>query len=575
MERSGHLVTYVQPGDAFQQVGPHEFVIDPKLYGNYSRLLNTVSTIDRRVKRVLHCWTLATGADKPFESTQQIGFYSLLFLSQALGRHAITESVRIDVVASETQDVLGIEPLCPAKATVRAPVLVIPQEYPHILCQHLDVSARELDGDSGWLVDTILQELANESPGCEAAVRGRSRWVRTFERLWLSSEKTQANDETGAWLVIGGLGQIGLTIAGWIVHTKRTPVILVGRSELPSADEWDSWLRERDADDPTSQRITAIKQLSESGVSVTVATADVADESALRRVAQLAVEQHGSIGGIVHSAGVVDSRIIHYTSPADCERQFRAKVAGIEAVAKVAKEFRVPKCLVNSSLASILGGLGFCGYTASNLYLDCFLHQQNRLGTTSWLGVNWDGWLFSDVAATMQGDPAVQLTLTPDEGFACLDHVDGTKGLQQVIVSTGDIDARLNAWVRRERIDENQPAEDDRKPRTRHPRPGNLSSLYVVPASVTEKTIAAVWEELLGIDQIGANDNYIELGGHSLLAGQIISRIRDQLETPISIRSLFEFPSVAQLAMHVEAVRLTFDDGHDEASDEDYIEVEF
>jgi hypothetical protein len=78
---------------------------------------------------------------------------------------------------------------------------------------------------------------------------------------------------------------------------------------------------------------------------------------------------------------------------------------------------------------------------------------------------------------------------------------------------------------------------------------------------------------MLGIDQIGVNDDYIELGGHSLLAGQIIGRLRERLKTPLSIRALFEFPTIAQLSLHAEAIRLTFAD--EDPAGENRVEVAF
>jgi acyl transferase domain-containing protein/acyl carrier protein len=575
LSQQGFDVNYIQSGEEFQQISENEFVLNPRLYGNYSQLLNTLSGANRRVDRILHCWTMCPGSAFAFELNQDLGFYSLLFLSQALGRRAVTDSVRIDVVSCEVQDVLGTETLCPAKATLRAPLLVIPQEYPHISCQHMDLDIEDIDRHRNWIVQSVLEELSYDNPGGETVLRGQTRWVRSFESLALPDVEKVKPEAEGVWIVIGGFGQIGLTIASWIAYSKKAPVILVSRSETPDSGEWDTWLQDHDAADPTSQRILAAKQLMDAGIAVSCESADVSDEPALRQVAERAVQRHGSIEGIVHSAGVVDNRIIHYTSPADCAKQFRAKVAGIEALAKLVDEFSVPICLVNSSLSSVLGGLGFCGYTASNVYLDAYLRLQNRQGKTRWIGVNWDGWLFPDIAEIMKDDPALQLTLTPDEGFTCLERIAGTTGLNQVVVSTGDLNKRLEAWVFRQQIEQFISGEDNSDSQSQHPRPGNLSSVYVAPNNDTEKIVVGVWEELLGIEGIGANDNYIELGGHSLLAGQIIGRLRDRLKTPISIRSLFEFPTVSELSLHVEAVRLTFDDGDDDSSSEERTEVEF
>ena len=80
-----------------------------------------------------------------------------------------------------------------------------------------------------------------------------------------------------------------------------------------------------------------------------------------------------------------------------------------------------------------------------------------------------------------------------------------------------------------------------------HARP-NLSTQFVAPRSQTEKTIAEIWEQILGVSPIGVNDKFFELGGHSLLAIQLISRLRETLNVELSAQRLFEKPTVAELA---------------------------
>ncbi len=585
LRSNGDRAICVRPGNEFQRHGRDEVTIPPNLFGGYSQLFKEVVPPGAPLDRVLHLWTL-TGADASpgFDRAQQLGFYSLMLLAQALGRQPTLGAVQMEIVSDGVQDVTGLEWLCPGKMTVRAPALVAPQEYPNLCCRHIDVEYDDSKGRA-WLVEQLLAEFAGPLADSEIAFRGRRRWVRSYQQLPLPQTKpvevslppahTGANgrgaDRLGAWLILGGLGQIGLAVAGWLAMTRRPPLVLLGRSEFPPREAWDDWLSERDADDPTSRRIVGLRQFVAAGCDVQVISADVADIESLRRAAQFALRRYGAIEGIVHSAGVVESRIIHYTSPTDCERQFHAKTRGLHALAAVAEEFHVPLCLVNSSLSSVLGGLGFCAYAASNLYMDAFLQKQNRTSSTRWIGVNWDGWLFPDVAAVMGDDSSVRLTLTPQEGIECLERIAALRHGGQVIISTGDLTERHRLWVRRQEIEQSQESQLSRAP-SRHPRPTNITAPYVAPRSEVECAIAEVWEQLLGIDGIGVHDNYLALGGHSLLAGQIVSRLKDRLKVPLSIRSLFEFPTIEKIATHVAAVRLTLGLDSDEPSER--IEVE-
>jgi non-ribosomal peptide synthase protein (TIGR01720 family) len=70
----------------------------------------------------------------------------------------------------------------------------------------------------------------------------------------------------------------------------------------------------------------------------------------------------------------------------------------------------------------------------------------------------------------------------------------------------------------------------------------------VAPRTATERVLARVWSELLGVGEVGTTDNFFALGGHSLLATQIVSRVRDTLQVELPVRALFEGPTVAELA---------------------------
>ena len=70
---------------------------------------------------------------------------------------------------------------------------------------------------------------------------------------------------------------------------------------------------------------------------------------------------------------------------------------------------------------------------------------------------------------------------------------------------------------------------------------------FLAPRTPFEKEVAAIWAEVLGLDQVGIHDNFQELGGDSLLASRVISRVIDTRKVELPIRSLFESPTVANM----------------------------
>jgi amino acid adenylation domain-containing protein len=76
---------------------------------------------------------------------------------------------------------------------------------------------------------------------------------------------------------------------------------------------------------------------------------------------------------------------------------------------------------------------------------------------------------------------------------------------------------------------------------------------YVAPQGELERRIAAVWRELLQLSRVGVNENFFEIGGHSLLLTRMHERLREVLGREVSMIDLFQYPTVATLAQHLEA----------------------
>jgi thioester reductase-like protein len=90
---------------------------------------------------------------------------------------------------------------------------------------------------------------------------------------------------------------------------------------------------------------------------------------------------------------------------------------------------------------------------------------------------------------------------------------------------------------------------------TRHARPANLRNPYVPPATDPERRLAEVWQDVLGIEQVGVHDSFFDLGGHSLLAPQLLIKVRAAFGVDFPMRHLFETPTVAAMVPALELLR--------------------
>ncbi len=82
-----------------------------------------------------------------------------------------------------------------------------------------------------------------------------------------------------------------------------------------------------------------------------------------------------------------------------------------------------------------------------------------------------------------------------------------------------------------------------------------LDQGFVEPRTEIEELVAQVWREVLKVEKIGVYDNFFELGGHSLLATRVLARLRSNFNVDLPLRKLFESPTVAGLAEHIDFLR--------------------
>jgi surfactin family lipopeptide synthetase A len=83
-----------------------------------------------------------------------------------------------------------------------------------------------------------------------------------------------------------------------------------------------------------------------------------------------------------------------------------------------------------------------------------------------------------------------------------------------------------------------------------------IKTAFVPPRTPTEKFISEIWAQLLGLSQVGIHDNFFELGGHSLLAYQVISRLNQAYRVDLAMRSIFEAPTIANLALSITNLQM-------------------
>ncbi|QMS92041.1 SDR family oxidoreductase [Nostoc edaphicum CCNP1411] len=564
LEQYGHDVIIVKIAEQFAQLNDREYTINPQQPGDYNALLEALQVQDLTPQAFAHFWSVTPNATLPsnkspdefFEDCQNLGFYSLMFLAKALAERNMTEPIKLMVVTSDVHDVTGDERLCPEKITVLGSCKVIPQEYPNIACYSFDVVLPEF-GTTGSqkLIDNLLAEFTAQPTDLIVAYRGHHRWVQTFEAVRLEERitgKTRLRKE-GVYLITGGLGKVGLALAEFLAQTVQAKLILLGRKGLPEKNQWCQWLTNHDEQDHVSQQIRRVQALEALGAEVLVISADVVNEQQMQNAIAIATERFGKIHGVIHAAGNLKAVLhsIQQTSKAEVQKQFEPKVYGVFLLDKLFQGKELDFCLLTSSLASVLGGLGFISYTAANLFMDAFVHKHNQItNSCPWFSVNWDDW---GIREEQQDTDIEQILpkffMTPKKGVETFRRVLSMSKVSQVVVSTGDLQARIDQWIKLESLRDTE-FSNQANLFSSYQRP-NLHTVYVAPRNEVEQTVVNIWQEVLHIQDLGIHDNFFELGGHSLLLIQVHSKMQKIFQRDLSYVEMFQYPTISQMSKYL------------------------
>ncbi|HXU31201.1 MAG TPA: amino acid adenylation domain-containing protein [Thermoanaerobaculia bacterium] len=472
--------------------------------------------------RVIHLANVTAGSADSVEAALDRAFHELAALARAYGEKG--RPLDLTVVADGLCDIAGEGRIEPVKSALLGLVRALPLESPGTTCRALDVLA----GDPERLTASLPAELdrtTTADPDHDfslVALRGGRRFVRAVEKLTEEGGTAAAGlREGGVVLVTGGMSGLGLEIAGHLARTRGAKLVLVGRT---------------------------LKSTPLEGPEVLTLAVDVADPAAMRWAVERAIERFGALHGVIHAAGVAGGGVVQLRERAAAAAVLAPKVEGTFALAAAVSVLpALDLFVVCSSLAALLGGAGQSDYAAGNAVLDAFAESERAAGHRV-LSIDWDAWREVGMAARVH--PEGTDGLATAEGLAAFDRAVAS-GHARVVVSTRDV-AALRARFRP--AAEPAAVSSEAAPphqAAAHERPA-LATPYLAPRDATERALAAVWQEVLGVGPIGVHDDFTELGGHSLLALQVVARIRRDLSAELPLAALFEAPTIARLALRIQ-----------------------
>src|SRR6056297_1083718 len=222
---------------------------------------------------------------------------------------------------------------------MQGPVRVIPREFAGIRCKLVDVaSPLAAKGQQlAHLRDLMLEELMAEPSDCIAAWRGERRYEEVYRPAALPAVDEGAlplrND--GTYMITGGFGGIGLTLAEDLVRRHGARIVLVARTPLPPRSDWEAYKFRHGSHAPVSRRIAAVEKLENLGGQVMVVVADVSNVEEMRGALEQVQLRFGEVNGLIHAAGMIADAPIAGKTPDQIEDVFTPKIHGTEVLSRL------------------------------------------------------------------------------------------------------------------------------------------------------------------------------------------------------------------------------------------------
>ncbi len=561
LEQLNQDVITVRVGDKFTIRGKSEYTINPKNNQDYDILFQEIFRENKLPKTIVHLWNVTAICNQDLEievadKAQETGFYSLLFIAQALGKRETTDDFKITVISNNLQPVTGSEVLCPEKATLLGPIKVISQEYANINCRSIDVI---LPPNGSWqeekLLENLLAELTVDNSEKLIAYRGLNRWVQSFEPVRFDKAKIEKPQlrEKGVYLITGGLGGIGLVLAEYLARTLQAKLLLVGRSALPKKDEWLQWLATHDETDSISCKIRKVQEFEDLGAEVLAIAADVTNVEQMQSAIAQAQKQFGQLNGVIHAAGVPGGGVIQRKTQEEAESILAPKVKGTLIIDAIVKDIELDFFILASSNSSIVAEFGQVDYCAANAFLDTFAHYNSAKQSRFTTSINWDTWQEVGMAVNTELPQRLQELrlenlkqgILPNEGIDIFLRILGNP-IPQVVISTSDLLDVLKQYNSYNNTQTIEFLETVNQSKLKYPRP-ELNNDYVAPRNKNEQKLVEIWQDVIGIDRIGIYDNFFELGGDSLVGIQLMTIVNKVFNSNLSIAKLYECPNISSM----------------------------
>ncbi|HEX2925510.1 MAG TPA: amino acid adenylation domain-containing protein [Ruminiclostridium sp.] len=420
----------IKLGTCSRQESPNSLEIDMRNQEDWEAGINRIPVIDR----VYFLGGLAAQCSdyepdqKVFEDSQEFGIYSIFRLVKALGRHkGLSNEFKLKAVAT------GLYPENKGSiseafsASIDGFLRVVSKEYPAWQVTCLGADLQEETSNTKLSPNSWIMYLYNEPAhrNSEAvSIRRGVRYVRMLEPAIIPAVKEPSVRRGGVYVILGGMGGIGLKLAEFLAEKAKAKLALIGRREL---------------DTDIEKQIEVLKSM---GAEVMYIRGDSNDRNSLETAIERIRSEYGNINGAFHSALELHDTSIDKMDENTFRRAYEIKAAGCFNFWSVLKNEPLDFIVFFSSVQSIFGGIGQANYVAGCAFEDALSLALNYKSNYSVKVINWGKWGKVGAVAGDEYDLRFKSqgirSILPDEGIDALMRILSHPCSQTVVFKAED-----------------------------------------------------------------------------------------------------------------------------------------
>lgn len=399
-------------------------------------------------------------------------------------------------------------------------------EYPSVHFRSIDLSDSLSSED-------ILHLVSTDSPCGGSLLRyAQGRWLELrCEPVNLLGCSKINKESKGCFIVLGGFGEIGAFIADFLLEETNAYVVIASRR----ASMFTSYCDE-------IQGTPLVRRLFGHNGRLVQSFCNLLDYESIVTLIRGCEDQFGKILGVIHAAGVSGEESYQFVRDfvtVTAQDIIAPKVQGATYLQKALEHRTDVKCLLLSSLTSLLGGVGLAAYSSANFFLDRFCELRRAEGLP-WTALGLDHWESTSGKERQEfgGIARSSERLDRQSLIPILETFIGSELPPHLFLATTSSSKRL---------------EKSPTPKVSKPLPeAGLGDL--------ELTISTIWSDVLGMPHVDNSSNFFELGGDSVAALDFLARVTEALNVSVSFADFFQSPTLESIQQIVHRKKATLSD---------------